>query len=106
VQELGGNTAGSWPKLASGNIPYRRQHALFVNRGWQWGQEFSFFREPNLFLEFTPSQEFQKIPEFYIPRSLLGDCLHNQLSGGEKNYIGLSVVLHIFYIIIISFVFL
>jgi len=33
---------GSQPKLASGNIPYHRRHAQFMNGGWPVGEESSF----------------------------------------------------------------
>jgi len=38
-----GAQPGSQPKLASGNIPYYRYHAQFINRSWRGWQDFSFF---------------------------------------------------------------
>jgi len=37
-----GAQLGSWPKLATGNIPYHRHHAQFMNRGCPGGRNLSF----------------------------------------------------------------
>ena len=43
-----GAQPGSWPKLASGNIPCHGCHAQFINRGWP-GVRNPFFRESFFF---------------------------------------------------------
>jgi len=38
-----GAQPASQPKLASGNIPYHRRHAQFINEGWPDGRNALFF---------------------------------------------------------------
>jgi len=47
-----GAQPGSQPELASGNTPYHRHRAQFMNGSWLRGQESSLFQECGLFCEF------------------------------------------------------
>jgi len=70
-----GAQPGSQHRLPSGNIPYHRQHAQFMNGGWLGGRKLSALLvslSPNPLLSGSLNF-FENFPKFRVPQSLLGD---------------------------------
>jgi len=72
-----GAQPGSQPRLASGNIPYHRYHAQFMNGGRPSDRKLSalhiFMSSNPLVQQFKLFWEFHKIHDFRALRSLLRD---------------------------------